>query len=86
MSTRVRSHCQTLNTSKLIRSTYKWEMASELLGIMHKNVEDLAHGRLGMGRKAKVTSSCLINVVSVRPRVRVVCAIYDDLSLGLAQH
>ena len=29
---------------------------------------DLVRGRLAMGRKAKATSSCLINVVRVRPR------------------
>jgi len=47
----------------------EWEMVSELLCTTHKNVNDLARGRLGMGRKAKATSGCLINVV------RVVCII-----------
>ena len=44
----------------------KCEMVSELLCTTHKNVNDLARGRLGMGRKAKATSGgCLINVVRV---------------------
>jgi len=43
-------------------------MVSELLSTTHKNANDLAHGRLGMGRKAKATSGCLINIVRVRPR------------------
>jgi len=36
-------------------------MASELLCITHKNANDLARGQLGMGRKAKAMSGCLIN-------------------------
>jgi len=40
-------------------------MASELLCTTHKNANGLARGRLGMGRKTKMTSGCLINVVLV---------------------
>jgi len=47
--------------------THLWEMASELLCIVHKNANVLARGRLGMRRKAKATSGCQINVVCVRP-------------------
>ena len=35
---------------------------------MHKNANDLARGRLEMGRKVKAMSGGLINVVRVRPR------------------
>jgi len=32
---------------------------------MHKNANDLARGRLEMGKKVKAMSGCLINVVRV---------------------
>jgi len=38
-------------------------MVSELLCTTQKNANDLARGRLGVGRKAKVTCDCLINAV-----------------------
>jgi len=47
-------------------------MVSELLCTMHKNVNDLAGGRLSMGRKAKAMSDYLINVVRVVHVVRVI--------------
>jgi len=40
-------------------------MVSELLCTIHKNANDLARGRLEMGRKAKAMSGCRINVVRV---------------------
>ena len=43
-------------------------MASELLCVTHNNVKDLARGQLEMGRNAKATSGCVINVVCVRLR------------------
>ena len=43
-------------------------MVSELLCTTDKNANDLACGRLGMGRKAKATSGCPIIVVCFRPR------------------
>ena len=44
-------------------------MVSELRCTTRKNTNDLARGRLGMGRNAKPTSRCLVNVA---PFVRVV--------------
>jgi len=43
-------------------------MVSELLCTTYKNANYLACGRLRMGRKAKATSGCQINVVCIRPR------------------
>jgi len=51
---------------------YKLEMVSELLCTMHKNANDLACGRLGMGRKAKAMSNYVIIVVRVVRVVRVI--------------
>jgi len=44
-------------------------MVSELRCTTRKNTNDLARGRLGMGRNAKTMSRCLVNVA---PFVRVV--------------
>ena len=56
-------------------------MVSELLCIMHKNANDLARGRLGMGRKAKATSGCIINVVPVRPHCPCRTRYLDDVDI-----
>jgi len=48
-------------------------MASELPCLTHNNMNDPARGHFEMWRKAKATSGCLINVVSVRSRLWVKC-------------
>jgi len=56
------------NIFAMLDNANKWEMVSELVCTTHKNAHDLARGQLEMGRKAKATSGCLINVVRFYPR------------------